>query len=182
MACAVIVLWAVTGPVFHYSDTWQLIINTGTTIVTFLMVFLIQNTQNRDSAVLHLKLDELIRVSETARNNLLDLEGLTEEELKRLKGSFTKLAGGGPAPVRRNTDAELWPFHVAQDSIESLLVGVVRLRREPARRGFEHESGDFRLMSRKRAKTDLRRSMDGLAVVGDDYAPDRAADLPARHQ
>jgi len=93
VACVVIVVWAVTGPLFQYSDTWQLIINTGTTIVTFLMVFLIQNTQNRDSAVLHLKLDELIRVSETARNRLLDLEGLTEEELKRLEGSFTKLAG-----------------------------------------------------------------------------------------
>jgi low affinity Fe/Cu permease len=93
VACVVIVMWAVTGPVFHYSDTWQLIINTGTTIVTFLMVFLIQNTQNRDSAALHLKLDELIRVSQSARNKLLDLEDLTEEELNRLKGSFTKLAG-----------------------------------------------------------------------------------------
>jgi len=77
---------------FDYSDTWQLVINTGTTIVTFLMVFLIQNTQNRDSTVLHLKLDELIRVSKSARNKLLDLEDLTEEELKRLKGSFAKLA------------------------------------------------------------------------------------------
>jgi low affinity Fe/Cu permease len=82
----------VTGPVFNYSDTWQLIINTGTTIVTFLMVFLIQNTQNRDSAVLHLKLDELIRVNETARNTLLDLDRLTEDDLKRLKRSFTQLA------------------------------------------------------------------------------------------
>ena len=92
LACVVVIVWAVTGPMFQYSDTWQLVINTGTTIVTFLMVFLIQNTQNRDSAVLHLKLDELIRVSESARNKLLDLEDLTEEELKRLKGSFTKLA------------------------------------------------------------------------------------------
>jgi low affinity Fe/Cu permease len=91
-ACLVIIVWAVTGPMFQYSDTWQLIINTGTTIVTFLMVFLIQNTQNRDSAVLHLKLDELIRVTESARNRLLDLEDLTEEDLKRLKGSFAKLA------------------------------------------------------------------------------------------
>jgi low affinity Fe/Cu permease len=91
-ACVVIVVWAVTGPMFHYSDTWQLIINTGTTIVTFLMVFLIQNTQNRDSAVLHLKLDELIRVTESARNRLLDLEDLTDEDLKRLKGSFARLA------------------------------------------------------------------------------------------
>jgi low affinity Fe/Cu permease len=80
-------------PGFPVSDTWQLVINTGTTIVTFLMVFLIQNTQNRDSAALHLKLDELIRVSESARNKLLDLEDLTEAELEHLKGSFTQLAG-----------------------------------------------------------------------------------------
>jgi low affinity Fe/Cu permease len=89
----VVIIWAVTGPFFNYSDTWQLVINTRTTIVTFLMVFLIQNTQNRDSAVLHLKLDELIRVSESARNKLLDLEDLTEGELERLKVSFSKLAG-----------------------------------------------------------------------------------------
>src|SRR5271163_2453179 len=92
IAGLVVIIWAVTGPFFNYSDTWQLVINTGTTIVTFLMVFLIQNTQNRDSAVLHLKLDELIRVSESARNKLLDMEDLTEEELERLKGSFARLA------------------------------------------------------------------------------------------
>ena len=95
VACLVILVWAVTGPFFDYSDTWQLIINTGTTIVTFLMVFLIQNTQNRDMAALHLKLDELIRVNQDARNTLLNLEDLTEEELEHLKGSFTRLAGGG---------------------------------------------------------------------------------------
>jgi low affinity Fe/Cu permease len=95
-ACLMIVVWGVTGPAFRYSDTWQLVINTGTTIITFLMVFLIQNTQNRDSAGLHLKLDELIRVSESARNRLLDLEDLTEAELEHLKGSFTKLAAKGP--------------------------------------------------------------------------------------
>jgi low affinity Fe/Cu permease len=92
VACAAIVIWAVTGPAFGYSDTWQLVINTGTTIVTFLMVFLIQNTQNRDMAALHLKLDELIRVSQSARNKLLDLEDITEDELERLKGSFSRLA------------------------------------------------------------------------------------------
>ena len=92
LACATVVVWALTGPIFRFSDTWQLVINTGTTIVTFLMVFLIQNTQNRDMTALHLKLDELIRVSESARNKLLDLEDLTEEELERLKGSFTRLA------------------------------------------------------------------------------------------
>jgi low affinity Fe/Cu permease len=73
-------LWALSGPIFHFNDTWQLTINTGTTIITFLMVFLIQNTQNRDSSALHLKLDELIRVSERARNRLLDLEDLTEAD------------------------------------------------------------------------------------------------------
>lgn len=96
LAVAVIIVWAITGQLFHYSDTWQLIINTGTTIVTFLMVFLIQNTQNRDSAVLHLKLDELIRVNEGARNRLLDLEGLSEGDLERLKGNFARLASRAP--------------------------------------------------------------------------------------
>lgn len=93
VACAAIVVWAATGPIFAYSDTWQLVINTGTTIVTFLMVFLIQNTQNRDMATLQLKLDELIRVNQDARNKLLDLENLTEDELEQLKGTFSKLAG-----------------------------------------------------------------------------------------
>ena len=92
VACLTIVAWATTGPAFHYSDTWQLVINTGTTIVTFLMVFLIQNTQNRDMSALHLKLDELIRVNEDARNKLLNLEDLTEEELEKIKGTFAHLA------------------------------------------------------------------------------------------
>lgn len=90
-AVAVIVVWAATGPMFHYSDTWQLIINTGTTIVTFLMVFLIQNTQNRDTAAIQLKLDELIRANQNARNKMLQLEDLTEDELRTLKASFGKL-------------------------------------------------------------------------------------------
>ena len=92
LSLLVIVVWAVTGPLFHWSDTWQLIINTGTTIVTFLMVFLIQNTQNRDSAALHLKLDELIRTTKRARNSLLDLEECTEEEIKKLHDEFNRLA------------------------------------------------------------------------------------------
>ena len=91
-SCVVIVAWAVTGPIFDYSDTWQLIINTGTTIVTFLMVFLIQNTQNRDMAALHLKLDELIRANEGARNQLLTLEDMTEEELQHVKAGFSVIA------------------------------------------------------------------------------------------
>jgi low affinity Fe/Cu permease len=87
-AILIIMVWALTGPVFHFSDTWQLIINTGTTIVTFLMVFLIQNTQNRDSKAMHLKLDELIRALKKARNELVDLEDLSDEELTKLEEQF----------------------------------------------------------------------------------------------
>ena len=90
-AIAVIVVWAASGPAFQFSDTWQLIINTGTTIITFLMVFLIQNTQNRDTIAIQLKLDELIRANENARNQMLRLEDLTENQLDRLKDSFTAL-------------------------------------------------------------------------------------------
>src|ERR671925_315059 len=82
-AATIIVVWAATGPLFGFSDTWQLVINTGTTIVTFLMVFLIQNTQNRDAKAVHLKLDEIIRAIKGARNELLDLEKLSDEELKK---------------------------------------------------------------------------------------------------
>ena len=92
IAVVVIVLWAATGPLFGYSDTWQLIINTGTTIITFLMVFLIQNTQNRDTAAIQLKLDELIRANQHARNTMLCLEDLSEDELKRVKAAFSCLA------------------------------------------------------------------------------------------
>jgi low affinity Fe/Cu permease len=92
VALLVIVVWAVTGPLFDFSDTWQLMINTGTTIVTFLMVFLIQNTQNRDSQAIHVKLDELIRAKKGARNSLLNLDDLTDEELEQIRVSFTKLA------------------------------------------------------------------------------------------
>ena len=92
VAILIIIVWGLTGPVFGYSDTWQLIINTGTTIVTFLMVFLIQNTQNRDAKAVHLKLDELIRALGGARNNLVDLEKLSDEELKKLEGEFKRLS------------------------------------------------------------------------------------------
>jgi low affinity Fe/Cu permease len=92
VAIAVIVFWAVTGPLFGFSDTWQLVINTGTTIITFLMVFLIQATQNRDTTALQLKLDELIRCVEGAHNAMLDLEELTEEEIDTVHQHYTKLA------------------------------------------------------------------------------------------
>lgn len=88
VAFCIIIVWGVTGPAFHFSDTWQLVINTGTTIVTFLMVFLIQNTQNRDSKAMQLKLDELIRASGPARSELIDLEDLTDDELASLDQEF----------------------------------------------------------------------------------------------
>jgi len=84
IAAGIIVVWGVTGPIFHYSDTWQLVINTGTTIVTFLMVFLIQNSQNRDSAAIQVKLDELIRVS-AAHNSFVGIEHLTDDELQEIR-------------------------------------------------------------------------------------------------
>lgn len=92
LAFLVIIAWAVTGPLFHYSDTWQLVINTSTTIITFLMVFLIQCTQNRDSEAMQVKLDELIRATKGAHNALLALEDLEEKELDRIRARYTKLA------------------------------------------------------------------------------------------
>jgi low affinity Fe/Cu permease len=90
-AVLAILVWILTGPTFHFSDTWQLIINTTTTIITFLMVFLIQNTQNRDAKAVHLKLDEMIRALKGARNQLVDLEDLSDEELKKLEEQFQRL-------------------------------------------------------------------------------------------
>jgi len=90
-ALATVAIWAILGPIFRYSDTWQLTINTGTTIITFLMVFVIQNTQNRDAQAMQLKLDELIRAVEQARNELVDLEDLSDEELHRLQLQFEGL-------------------------------------------------------------------------------------------
>ncbi len=91
-AVLIVIIWATTGPIFHYSDTWQLIINTGTTIVTFLMVFLIQNTQNRDGKAVQIKLDELIRATKGARMHYVNLEELTDEELKELNHEFKQIA------------------------------------------------------------------------------------------
>ena len=99
-ATALIVGWLVTGPIFHFSTTWQLVINTATTIVTFLMVFLIQNTQNRDGAAVQLKLDELIRSIDGAHNALMDLEELTENELDRFKTTYEAIASKARADLR----------------------------------------------------------------------------------
>ena len=104
LAIAVVVLWAASGPIFGWSDTWQLVINTATTIVTFLMVFVIQNTQTRDTQAMQLKLDELIRVNEMARNSLINLEEMSEGDVERMKAAFTALASTG-TPANRKAEA-----------------------------------------------------------------------------
>ena len=101
VAFLVVILWAASGPLFGFSNTWQLAINTGTTITTFLMVFLIQNAQNRDSAAAQIKLDELIRVNDKAHTALLDLEELTEEELMAIKDMYEKLASDARKQLRK---------------------------------------------------------------------------------
>jgi low affinity Fe/Cu permease len=101
IAVSVVVAWAVTGPLFGFSDTWQLVINTGTTIITFLMVFLIQSTQNRDSEAMQVKLDELIRATHGAQNALLDLEELEEEELDRIKAGYEEMAERARGQLRK---------------------------------------------------------------------------------
>ncbi|MEP6688063.1 MAG: low affinity iron permease family protein [Gemmatimonadales bacterium] len=107
IALLVILVWAATGPIFHFSDTWQLIINTGTTIVTFLMVFLIQNTQNRDSVAMQIKLDELLRAAKGAQTAMADLEDLTEEELEAFQAHYRKLAEAARSEMR---ESEGLPF------------------------------------------------------------------------
>ncbi len=110
-AVLIVVIWAGSGPTFHYSDTWQLVINTGTTIVTFLMVFLIQNTQNRDAKVMQLKLDELIRATNTARNRLLDMEAMSDAELAQLQKEFKELhrRAGEALEERRQAERRTTP-------------------------------------------------------------------------
>jgi low affinity Fe/Cu permease len=108
VAGGAVVVWAICGPAAHYSDTWQLVINTATTVVTFLMVFMIQNTQNRDSRAIHLKLDELIRAVDAARNRLVDVEDLPDEELARLAREFQRLR---ERPERRASKPHGKPPH-----------------------------------------------------------------------
>jgi low affinity Fe/Cu permease len=112
-ALATILIWALVGPVFGYSDTWQLVINTATTIITFLMVFVIQNTQNRDTAAMHIKIDELIRVTQKARNVLLDLEELDDKTLEALREDYEKLARRAKSPTRAPLRAEEVPARPA---------------------------------------------------------------------
>jgi low affinity Fe/Cu permease len=110
LAVVMVIVWAFTGPLFHYSDTWQLVINTSTTIVTFLMVFLIQNTQNRDTAAMQIKLDELIRALEGAHNALLDLEELEEKDLTRFRKHYEKLADEARTALRAGGNDTDSPF------------------------------------------------------------------------
>ncbi|QWV97977.1 low affinity iron permease family protein [Geomonas nitrogeniifigens] len=105
-ALAIIVVWAATGPIFRFSDTWQLVINTGTTIITFLMVFVIQNTQNRDSAAIQLKLDEIIRSLDGANNALLNMEELDEKDLEAIRQSYLKLAQDARNALREGRKQE----------------------------------------------------------------------------
>ena len=125
-ALGIIVVWALTGPIFDYSNTWQLIINTGTTIVTFLMVFLIQNTQNRDAKAMHLKLDELIRTSKGARNSFVDLENISDEELEELDRYFKHLHGNqGATPgslkkLHKTIEDEHRRRHSLKDATQAL--------------------------------------------------------------
>jgi low affinity Fe/Cu permease len=109
LAVAIILVWAITGPLFSFSDTWQLVINTGTTIITFLMVFVIQNTQNRDTAAMHIKIDELIRVTQKARNVLLDLEEVDDKTLDALRKDYEQLARKAKSRTKTFVRAEAVP-------------------------------------------------------------------------
>jgi low affinity Fe/Cu permease len=134
-AVAIIVVWAVSGPIFGFSDTWQLVINTGTTIVTFLMVFLIQNTQNRDAVAIHLKLDELIRGVKSARTSLVDLEDLSDAELEQLQQEFRRLRERYGAPGEG-------PLEEVEETLE---------KRESSRR------------TGKKPKKDQKQSLNGMS-------------------
>lgn len=141
LACVIILVWAVTGPVFNYSDTWQLIINTGTTIVTFLMVFLMQNTQNRDTVSIQLKLDELIRANENARNAMLSLEDLTEEQLKRIKATFARLAEP-PVEAQRKLAEASEELEAASEKVEQAKEDVLDAAQSAMQPGRAHDNAN----------------------------------------
>jgi len=130
IAVLVILAWGATGPIFNYSDTWQLIINTSTTIITFLMVFLIQATQNRDTGAIQLKLDELIRNARGAHNALLDLEELTEKELEQIKRRYGQLATLAREKIRvGKLDTDKPDIHLFSEDVEQLLAQTEALRK-----------------------------------------------------
>lgn len=116
IAVSAVVIWGITGPVFHYSDTWQLVINTSTTIITFIMVFVIQHSQNKDTVAMQIKLNELIAVNEEASNRVVDIEELTEEELQVLKKYYTKLA------LLSKVDHDIFSSHSVDEAEENTKV------------------------------------------------------------
>jgi low affinity Fe/Cu permease len=131
-----VVVWAAVGPVFGYSDTWQLVINTGTTIVTFLMVFLIQNTQNRDSHAMHVKLDEIIRALDGAHNALLNLEDLGDQELDQIRSRYIKLAEKAQAAIERGElDTACGEIELLGDAAEQAAEQAMDAAGRPARQG-----------------------------------------------
>ncbi|WP_047335908.1 low affinity iron permease family protein [Pseudomonas protegens] len=105
-ALLLILIWGLSGPVFHFNDTWQLIINTSTTIITFLMVFLIQNTQNRDNDILHLKIDELLRATKAAHNTMLNLDGLDLKQLEQMRREYREIGQGGDSELSVSTSSQ----------------------------------------------------------------------------
>ncbi len=123
-AFLLIIVWALTGPVFHFSDTWQLVINTGTTIITFLMVFIIQQSQNKDTAAIHMKLNELIACNEKASNRLIDIEDLTEEEIQVLKKFYIKLAD------KAEKEMDLHSSHSLDEAEDNHNLKIRRARKE----------------------------------------------------
>jgi low affinity Fe/Cu permease len=150
LAVVIIVVWAATGPIFHFSDTWQLVINTGTTIVTFLMVFLIQNTQNRDAKAIHLKLDELIRGVKGARTKLVNLEEFSDDELENLQKEFHRVQ----RKAERKIDQRVKEIHQTAEHADRKAEGAEEMSEEarqtaPARPG--HGRGSTELAEVKRA-------------------------------
>ncbi|MBP1473548.1 low affinity iron permease family protein [Frateuria sp. MAH-13] len=140
IAALIVVIWAATGPLFGFGDTWQLVINTGTTIITFLMVFLIQNSQNRDSAAVQIKLDELIR-STRARNSLLDVDNLDEDALERIRENYRKLAHNKEEAARQSRRAGARARR--QDESEEACEEVKEIDRELAKASADHaDAGD----------------------------------------
>ncbi|MGC2742127.1 MAG: low affinity iron permease family protein [Candidatus Angelobacter sp.] len=133
VAVAILVIWGITGPYFHYSDTWQLVINTGTSVVTFLVVFLIQNTQNRDAKALHLKLDELIRSHHPANDDLIDIQKLSDEELDQLEKRYEKIRKACEARrAASKSDAAADANKIVENGMASKNGGANKAAKKPA--------------------------------------------------
>jgi low affinity Fe/Cu permease len=161
LAIAIVVVWAVTGPIFHYSDTWQLVINTGTTIVTFLMVFLIQRSQNKDSLAIHLKLNELVAAVQGASNRLISAEDLSEDEVRILTKHFRRLV------ELSKKDEELTCSH----SIEEAEADHARKRRARKAEGTQPETGIGQMKLRKRRRASAPPAVNGAPAQSGECKP-----------